>query len=185
MSPIPAAARDLLEQARIARQQSHLPDAQRFSKEAVSASREENDVEALISSLRMRGQVQRDLGRPEEALAPYQEAVELCRDLGLDLRFAHAVRHLGDVLLELHRPEEAAIEFESALEIYQRNSGASALDLANARRGYALAHENLGNARAATALWKQARSTYMELGIAAGASECDEHLQTAAPDDIA
>jgi tetratricopeptide (TPR) repeat protein len=115
-------------------------------------------------------------GRQREALEGYERAADLARaanDMG---QLAHAQRHVGDLRRELgqHRAAEAAAS--EAVAIYRRHDGAASLDLANAMRVLALAHESLGQSPSAVAAWREARSLYMAVGLLPGVHECDQHM---------
>jgi hypothetical protein len=60
--------------------------------------------------------------------------------------------------------------------VYRQHDGDASLDLANALRVLALAHEALGQSPAAAASLREARSLYMAVGVLPGVHECDQHI---------
>lgn len=65
----------------------------------------------LAAALSNRGNVLRDLGRHEEALASYDRALRLKPD------YAKAFYHRGNTLLNLKRPEDALASYDRALKL--------------------------------------------------------------------
>lgn len=130
-----------------------------------------------VDELIRRGYRARREGRLEEARQCYGGAVEIYRRDDLDpLRLAHTVRHLADIhrgegSFELARPL-----YEEALKIYREREEASALDVANAIRGFALLKSAVGERSEATALWREARKLYESVDVRAGVEESDVQL---------
>ncbi len=130
-----------------------------------------------VDELIRRGYLARKEGRVEEALRCYGDAVEMYRQNNGDpLRLAHTVRHLADI----HRGEGSAALasplYEEALKIYREREEASALDVANAIRGFALLKSAMGERNEAAALWRQARKLYESVDVRAGVEESDVQL---------
>ena len=98
----------LIEQSAQARREGRLADAQRGYADAVRASRAADSTGDLVAALCGQAQVARDLGRSEQAVPLYREAVDAARSLENPLRLAHAVRHLGDALVDVDELPDAA-----------------------------------------------------------------------------
>jgi tetratricopeptide (TPR) repeat protein len=169
-------AAELIQLGNKARKDRQLEDARRFFSESVGLCRASSDPLALASSLTGLGQIERDLNNNSAALRHYQEAIELLRRGADPLRLAHAVRHMADILRHEHSFEQARICYEEALAIYRRHSDASALDVANAVRGFALLQGDAGQNDAAMSLWQEARSLYESVNVQAGVQESDIHI---------
>jgi len=115
-------------------------------------------------------------GRIREALLGYERAAALARvtnDLG---QLAHAQRHVGDLHRELGQNRAAEAAASEAVAVYRQHDGDASLDLANALRVLALAHESLGQSPAAAVSWREARSLYLAVGVLPGVHECDQHI---------
>lgn len=129
-----------------------------------------------VQALRALSDARRDLGRDDEALRLYEEAVVVCRYVGDPLLLAHTIRHLGQLHQDAARVEEAEGCYREALELYRSHESAPPLDVANAVRPLAILKEESGETEAATRLWEEARDLYEECGIQAGVDECSERL---------
>lgn len=115
-------------------------------------------------------------GRLREALTGYQRAAALARaanDLG---QLAHAQRHVGDLQRELGERSLAESAAAEAVTLYRHSGSGVSLDLANALRVLALAHESLGQLSEADRSWREARPLYEAVGVLPGVHECDEHI---------
>ncbi len=147
------------------------PDgAMRQLEEAASICRQ-----GLSATLAAMGQIDRDAGRVEQALARYAQAAAAIR--GADRgRYAHHIRHIADIHLDANRPDLARPRFEEALAIYRAEPGTSPLDLANAIRGYAILTAAAGETEASRALWTEAKALYESAGVTAGSEECERRL---------
>lgn len=130
-----------------------------------------------VDELIRRGYQARREGRLEEALQCYGKAVEIYRRNGVDrLRLAHTVRHLADIHRGEGSFELAKPLYEEALTIYRQREDASALDVANAIRGFALLKSAMSERSEATALWREARKLYESVDVRAGVEESDVQL---------
>lgn len=123
--------------------------------------------------LRCLGEKSRRVDGPA-ALAHYEEAAEILRDLDEPLLLAHTLRHLGDVYMEAghlgnNAPQFAGCYFTEALAIYRTRPEANPLDLADAIRSLALLRND-------AALWTEARDLYALAGISANVQECNSRL---------
>jgi hypothetical protein len=106
----------------------------------------------------------------------YYEAAGIYREQNDLMGYAHTIRHIADMHLEEANLVDAKNLCEEALEIYRSNLNTKILDLANTIRPYAILSERLGDFKAATLLWQEARTLYGSLRVAAGVSECDARL---------
>lgn len=131
------------------------------------------------------GHVALDSARTDRALALFEEAVTVSREVEDPLRLAHAVRHLGQVHHGVGGFDQAARCYDEALALYERDAAAHPLDHANAIRPMALLQEELGDLRRAGALWRQAAELYRAAGVDAGVEECEAHLLAGLPRPVA
>jgi tetratricopeptide (TPR) repeat protein len=129
----------------------------------------------LAAALKGLGQIERDMGHGDAALALYEEAVALCREAGEPLALAHTIRHLGDIHPEAGRLELAEPCYQEALTLY-RNERTAALDLANAIRPLAMLKEQKGEVKQARSLWAEAKELYAAVDVDAGVAESSRHI---------
>ena len=129
-----------------------------------------------VQALRALSDVERDLGRDDEALKLYEEAVAVCRAVDDPLLLAHTIRHLGQLHHDGARAEDAERCYLEALELYRDHENAPPLDVANAVRPLAILQEDVGETEAASRLWEEARDLYEACGVQAGVDECSERL---------
>ena len=161
----------MIELGNQARREGRPADAIKHFTEAIRHSRAE-----LAVALKGLGQVERDQGQVDLAIAHYEEALALELTLGDYQCIAHTARHLGDMHVHQKRPKDAEPFFEEAMTLYRGDPETEPLNLANALRGYALLKQALGDVEATRASFKEARELYAELGIDAGVEECDRCL---------
>jgi tetratricopeptide (TPR) repeat protein len=169
-------AHTLIQRGHAERRADRPEDARRSFTDAVAAAREAGNDNDLVLALKGLGQVERDIGELERALALYEEAAELClanEDLG---GLAHTLRHLGDIHQDAVAWSKADEYYEQALGLYRRDQEVTPLELANALRPLAQLRVRLGDHAAAEPLWRVALALYLAAGIAEGAAECDRHL---------
>ncbi|PSN19107.1 hypothetical protein C7271_09090, partial [filamentous cyanobacterium CCP5] len=99
------------------------------------------------------------LNRPEEAMTFYQQAADICVELG-DLRYEGVARNNNaGTLRRLQRYDEARGEIQRAIECYEPFGAAVAI-----YKSFAILHKietTTGNPAAARAAWQQARDTYL------------------------
>ena len=118
----------------------------------------------------------RKAGRLHEALNGYERAANLARSANDTGQRAYALRHMADLHRELGQHRSAESAATEAVALYRQHDGDASLDLANALRVLALAHESLGRSPAAAASWREARSLYLAVGVLPGVHECDQHI---------
>ncbi len=138
--------------------------------------RQINEGREAVQALRALSDARRELGRDDEALKLYEEAVAVCRDVGDPLLLAHTIRHLGQLHHDAARVEDAERCYREALELYRGHESAPPLDVANAVRPLAILKDDAGEIEAATRLWQEARDLYETSGVQAGVDECSERL---------
>lgn len=166
----------LVEQAWGFRREKRFVDAQQKLSEAVALCRRAGLHRELVMALGKLGHVELDLGNIDTACKFYEEAVNICGELGEPLTLAHTVRHLGDVHRHGNRLQEAGACYERALELYANSENPPACDYANAIRPMAILKEDTGLVDEAKQLWEQARALYGAVGVREGVDECSEHL---------
>ena len=169
-------ANTLTQRGHAQRREGQLDDARQSFGEAVAAARRDGNDADLVHALKGLGQLERDLGRGERALALYEEAMELCLALEDLPGLAHVLRHLGDIHREAGSFSLATFPTEQALSLYRSLPATPPLELANAMRSCALLREQLGESDAARALWREARALYQAAGVAEGVDECERRL---------
>jgi tetratricopeptide (TPR) repeat protein len=135
-----------------------------------------SEVAYRVRALKASAQVARDTGDPGAAIAPYEEAVTLCRSSGDPRVLAHTIRHLGEVLFEVDRLAEADDCLTEAVDLYRRHGASGDLSVANAVRPLAILREAQGRLNEAVALWTEARAGYATADIDAGVQEADDRL---------
>ena len=138
--------------------------------------RQINEGREAVQALRALSDARRELGRDDEALKLYEEAVAVCRDVGDPLLLAHTVRHLGQLHHDAARVEDAERCYSEALELYRGQESAPPLDVANAVRPLAILKEDARETQTAIRLWQEARDLYETSGVQAGVDECSERL---------
>jgi tetratricopeptide (TPR) repeat protein len=151
-------------------------DAFRLYAEAATRCRQEGWRTELVLALKGQGQIERDLGENDAALASYTEAAAICRTEGDPLLLAHTLRHVADIHQGAGRNELALPLYREALEIYRNQTGTNALDLANTVRPLAALKESMGDLIGAKKLWQEARDLYAASKISRGVTECSRRL---------
>jgi len=167
----------LANEAAHARRENRVSDAQRLWRAAAELSRQSRHRRQLIEALKGCGQIERDMGDNEKALAFYQEAAALCREEHDALLLAHTVRHLGDVYRSAGKLDAAESSYEEALRIYRNHQEAAPLDFANALRPMAILKEQKGQADAAKPIWEEARRLYEAANVSEGVAESSKRLE--------
>ena len=137
-------------------------------------ARVSGDRRELADALRRLADAERrpPWGRAADALAHYDEAIALLRDLDKPLDLSHAIRHLGIVHEAEGHLEKAEAAYDEALAIYRAAAErGSELDHANALRYPAAIKLRLGKRDEAAPLWTEACDRYERAGIAEGVVE--------------
>lgn len=143
--------------------------------ESRAADPAEEKPHDLVVALKGLGQIERDAGNREAALARYEEAVAVCRLLGESNLLAHTIRHVADIHYEMGRTDLAEAAYEEALAIYRRQKP-GALELANAIRGFAVLKDEAGLLDEAERLWEEAHTLYIAANVPPGVAESAERL---------
>ncbi len=132
-------------------------------------------AEDIPSILAQAKQARRDQ-RIADARDLYQRAADAARASPDGLALVHALRHLSELNRELGALERALADGEEAVRLCRATAGTTTLDIANAERVRALAHQLLGHAAPAERGWRDARALYGQAGVAAGVAEADRML---------
>jgi hypothetical protein len=130
------------------------------------------DFQAFIEQAR---QARRDQ-RPRDSRDWYQRAADVARRAGDPLALVHALRHLSEMNRELGALDRAVAAGDEGVRLCRATPGTTTLDLGNAVRVLALAHQALGQVVQAASHWTEARALYAQAGIDAGVAEADRHL---------
>jgi tetratricopeptide (TPR) repeat protein len=94
--------------------------AEDIAKTAVERSRSQSDTPILIDALVVQALVQSRQGRPREAEAALDEAIELARRLPYPYSLARALRDWGTLHVQMREQEAARPAFDEALSIFRR-----------------------------------------------------------------
>lgn len=151
-------------------------EALRLYAEAATRFRQEGRRRELIQALKGQGQIERDIGQGDLALASYEEAVSLCREECDPLLLAHTLRHVADIHQDAERNDWALPFYREALEIYRKQTDTNLLDLANTVRPLACLKESMGEFVEARRLWREAKELYAASKIPQGVAECSRRL---------
>jgi len=157
--------------ARAARRERRLQDAERHAEAALAQAEGASAGKDAAQALAFLGQLRRDEGDLDAALAFYLRAEDRARGEGDPLLLAHTVRHIGDVHWDMGDADLAEPCFEEALTLYRDNDPAPG-DLANALRPMAILKQAAGDKAGAYELWVEAGDLYRAAGIEAGVAEC-------------
>ena len=143
--------------------------------DALGLSREAGESSLVLVALGKLSHVERDLGNHEEAEDLLVEAVQLARLQQNPARLAHSIRHMADLYTEAGQALEARTLLEESVELYRTMAPPPPLDYANAL--YRLAHSSETiDARAALAMWIEARDLFKHLNIREGVEMCEAHI---------
>jgi len=103
---------------------SKLKDAEKHFRESLNIfKRAENKIARLPAksvALGNIGNIYHNLGKPDEALEYYQQALEINKKLGYEQGIAHNLSNIGTIYNELGEHDEALRRQEEALEINQK-----------------------------------------------------------------
>ena len=113
----------------------------------------------VAKELYWRGKARSRAYRNDEALANYEQAIGLFRDVGDRLGEANTLKAIGDVLQFLNRRDEALANYEQAIGLF-RDVG-DRLGEANTLQGLGGLKENDADA---LALYRQAHQLYQQIG---------------------
>ncbi|MEM6325966.1 MAG: serine/threonine-protein kinase [Bacteroidota bacterium] len=105
------------------------------------------------------GDVYADLGRPEDAIPLYREALATRRDEGLSVDAANTARQLGRALRDTEERDEAEQYLRTALSELEALPGADPVDIALTQRHLGSFLRDGGDYEAAEALYREALAT--------------------------
>jgi tetratricopeptide (TPR) repeat protein len=165
----------LVARGRDARRDSRLQEALACFTQALDLSRRD-DATPSLAALEGLGQIRRDGGDTEAALAAYAEAAALRRLQDDKRALAHTIRQLGDIHRESGDGAAAEPLLTEALELYRGIPDTGALELANAVRSLASLRGDQDARPSAMELWEEARALYAQAGVDAGVLECRSKL---------
>lgn len=118
-----------------------------------------------------KAQSRRDASDRTGAAIYYAEAITLLRTTPDTSELAHALRHAAEIRSEMHEYGVAGTQVEEAIRLYRAADPPVPLELAKALRVEALNSE-----REAVRAWREAKNLYTTAAVAAGVTECEEHL---------
>ncbi|HUV82057.1 MAG TPA: tetratricopeptide repeat protein [archaeon] len=107
----------------------------------------------LARSIESLGDLEGRLGKPDDALKHYNEAIELYRKERHDLGLANAITSLGDLEGRLGKPDDALKHYNEAIELYRKERD----DL-----GLANAYQSLGDLMRILNEYEKAKNIYLE-----------------------
>ncbi|MFF4820819.1 BTAD domain-containing putative transcriptional regulator [Kitasatospora sp. NPDC001309] len=147
--------------------------------EELLALRDVPDSHGAAHALGIRGRALHELGRHDEALATYQECLELCRTAGLPRQEAMARYRRADTLRVTGRPAEALTEARAAVT-HLEGARDGERDLAYALQILARTEAGLGDRAAAEEHAARAYASLAALGLpeAADARELLDRLRS-------
>jgi hypothetical protein len=114
-------------------------------------------------------------GRLSDATALYEEAAESFQAEHQPERWAHALRHAAEFAVRAGDCATGLREARVVVEYY-RSTPPTTLEMANAMRVMAMAEMAAGERDSAVTHWIEARSLYMDAGIADGVVEADRRV---------
>ncbi|HEX4156033.1 MAG TPA: hypothetical protein VHY48_10500 [Acidobacteriaceae bacterium] len=114
-------------------------------------------------------------GRLSDATALYEEAAESFQKEQQPERWAHALRHAAEFAV---RSGDSATGLRYALAVmeFYRSSPPTTLEMANAVRVVALAEAAEGERARARDHWSEARTLYVDAGVADGVVEAERRV---------
>jgi len=137
---------------------SKLKEAEKHFKESLNIlKRAENKIAKLpakSTTLGNIGNIYHNLGKPDEALEYYQQALEINRKLGYEQGTAHNLNNTGTLYNELGKHDEALKCQEEALEISQKFKDEQAI--ANSLTNIGIIYTDSGKPEEALKLFQEA-----------------------------
>jgi tetratricopeptide (TPR) repeat protein len=152
-------------------------EARRILSDRIEAGRRPGNGADPGDALARLGQLERNEGNTDAAIALYREAADVARSEGAPLRLAHRLRHIGDIYREAGDAERAGLYYGEALTLYRADPEPPGLDLANLLRPLALLREAQNLPGAARQFWTEAHALYDRAGVSAGVDECTRHIE--------
>ena len=137
---------------------SKLNQAEKHFKESLNIlKRAENKIAKLpakSTALGNIGNIYHNLGKPDEALEYYQQALEINRKLGYEQGVAHSLNNIGTLYNELGKYDEALKYQEEALEISKKFKDEQAI--ANSLTNIGIIYTDSGKPEEALKLFQEA-----------------------------
>jgi tetratricopeptide (TPR) repeat protein len=118
-------------------------------------------------------------GRLSDARALYEEAAESFQAEKQTARWAHALRRAAEFAVRTGDSTTGLREAIIVIEYY-RSSPPTSLEMAKALRALAMAEAAAGERDSALAHWDEARTLYMDAGVADGVVEAERRVASLA-----
>jgi non-specific serine/threonine protein kinase len=146
--------------------------------EAIELAHRSDDPMDLRNALTITSMVAMCEGRYGDALEPYRQGVEICRQLGLTWQLGTSYLNLGTALLHAGFPDEAIANLEEGLRVYRILGD----DIFSGRATNVLAHAALGRRDWAQAarLGREALTTARDQAEREGTADALETLAAVA-----
>ena len=136
--------------------------AEKYFRESLNIlKRAENKITKLpakSTALGNIGNIYHNLGKPDEALEYYQQALEINRKLGYEQGAARNLNNIGTLYNELGKPDEALKCHEEALEISKKFKDEQAI--ADSQTDIGIIYTDFGKPEEALKLFKEALKIY-------------------------
>ena len=167
---------DLLIQAWSYRREGDYPSCRKLLEQAHKRCGP-TDHSLLGRVFHIRRQIEADHDQMAQALEYSLQSVAHYQKSGDKDRISHSTRHLADLQRQMGKVADAIKSYETAIAGYRSNPATSALDIANASRGYALALESAGETKSALSIWREVSVAYADLGLKQGVEEASKHME--------
>jgi len=112
------------------------------------------------------GNIYHNLGKPDEALEYYQQALEINKKLGYEQEIAHNLSNIGTVYNELGKHEEALKFQEEALEINRKIEDEPGI--ANSLNNIGVVYNDSGKTKEALKFYQEALEINKKMGYEEG-----------------
>lgn len=112
------------------------------------------------------GNIYHNLGKPDEALEYYQQALEINKKLGYEQEIAHNLSNIGTVYNELGKHEEALKFQEEALEINRKIEDEPGI--ANSLNNIGVVYNDSGKTKEALKFYQEALEINKKIGYEEG-----------------
>jgi len=149
---------------------SELKEAEKHFRESLNIfKRVENKIARLPAksvALGNIGNIYHNLGKPDEALEYYQQALEINKKLGYEQGIAHNLSNIGTVYNELGKHDEALKFQEEALEINQKIEDEPGI--ANSLNNIGVVYNGSGKTEEALKFYQEALEINKKIGYEEG-----------------